>query len=462
MNTRAEPMPKEKSQMTANEITRLESELNSFDPATRTAALDALTLQARQAAIPHDTETGAVNMHCHSFFSFNAFGHSPSSLAWLGRQHGFAMMGIVDFDVLDGVDEFLTACELSGIGGSAGIETRVFVPEYASQEINSPGEPGVCYHMGIGFSSGKVPDNVAPILTDLGRRAAERNQRILSRVNAYLTPVTIDYKRDVLPLTPAGHPTERHLVAAYIQSAMRSTADPVAFWAGKLGTSLEEMAAIMTDAPQFQNLIRARLMKRGGVGYVQPQSGMFPSLEDFHELILACGALPCAAWLDGTTATEQGAEDWLDFLIGKGVVALNIVPDRNWNIQDPEIKRIKMRNLYHVVELAREMDLPLNIGTEMNSFGQKLVDDLTTVELAPVRKAFVDGAHFVYGHTAIQRALGLGYQSEWAQAHLPARRQRNDFYTRLGYHIPPGSEGVSQLRRFSPDMSPDEMLSQGD
>ena len=446
--------------MTAEEIARLELELNSFDPATRTAALATLTSRARQEAIPPCTETGAVNMHCHSFFSFNAFGHSPSSLAWLGRQHGFAMMGIVDFDVLDGVDEFLTACELSGIGGSAGIETRVFVPEYASQEINSPGEPGVCYHMGIGFSSGKVPDDVAPILADLGRRAAERNQRILSRVNAYLAPVTIDYKRDVQPLTPAGHPTERHLVAAYIQAAMRSAADPVGFWAGKLGTSPEEMAAITTDAPQFQNLIRARLMKRGGVGYVQPQSGMFPSLEDFHKLIVACGALPCAAWLDGTTATEQASEEWLDFLIGKGVVALNIIPDRNWNIADPEIKRIKVQNLYRVVELAREMDLPLNVGTEMNSFGQKLVDDLATAELAPVRKAFVDGAHFVYGHTAIQRALGLGYQSEWAQAHLPARRQRNDFFTRLGYRIPPGSEGISQLRRFSPDMSPDEILSQ--
>ena len=27
----------------------------------------------------------------------------------------------------------------------------------------------------------------------------------------------------------------------------------------------------------------------------------------------------------------------------------------------------------------------------------------------------------------MQRALGLGYQSEWAQAHLPTRRERNDF-----------------------------------
>jgi hypothetical protein len=462
MNGRAQPVTIGQSQMTAEEITRFESELNSFDPAARAAALQILTARGQQEAMSPGTKTGTVNMHCHSFFSFNAFGHSPTSLAWLGKQRGFAVMGIVDFDVLDGVDEFLAACELTSIRGSAGIETRVFVPEYASQEINSPGEPGVCYHMGIGFSSSRVPDSVAPILADLGRRAAERNQRILSRVNGFLAPAIIDYKRDVLPLTPAGHPTERHLVAAYIEAATRSTADPQAFWASKLETPREEMATIMADASRFQNLIRARLMKRGGAGYIEPESGMFPSLESFHELIVACGALPCAAWLDGTTTTETASEDWLDFLIGKGVVALNIIPDRNWNVPDPEAKRIKVQNLYRVVELARELDLPLNIGTEMNSFGQKLVDDLSTPELVPVRKAFVDGAHFIYGHTVIHRALGLGYQSEWAEAHLPTRRLRNDFYTRLGYCIPPGPEGLAQLRRLSPDMSPDEMLSQGD
>jgi len=203
-------------------------------------------------------------------------------------------------------------------------------------------------------------------------------------------------------------------------------------------------------------------MKRGGVGYVEPQSGMFPSLESFHELIVTCGALPCAAWLDGTTTTEKACDEWLEFLICRGVVALNIIPDRNWNVSDPEVKRIKVRNLYQVVEIAQEMHLPLNIGTEMNSFGQKLLDDLSTPELVPVRKAFVDGAHFVYGHTAMQRSLGLGYQSEWAKIYLPTRRQRNEFYTRLGYCIPPGPEGVVRLRRLTPDMSPHEMLTEGD
>jgi hypothetical protein len=441
-------------------IAELETELNSFDPAVRTRALAELVDLAERGAVPLGTEHGVVNMHCHTFYSFNAYGHSPTSLAWLARRRGFKLAGIVDFDVLDGVDEFLTACERVSVRGSAGIETRVFVPEYAGQEINSPGEPGVCYHMGIGFTTSAVPAPVTRILADLGRRADQRNQGILVRVNAYLEPVTVDYERDVLPLTPAGHPTERHMVLAYIRAAERTVRDPAAFWAGKLDVAPEEMATIMADAPRSQNLVRARLMKRGGVGYVQPESGMFPTLEAFHELVVACGALPCAAWLDGTTATEQTIEDWLAFLVGKGAAALNIIPDRNWNIADQDLRKIKVRNLYRVVELAGELDLPLNVGTEMNSFGQKLVDEFGAPELAPVGQAFLDGAYFVYGHTVMERALGLGYQSEWARGHLGPRRERNEFYTQIGYRVPPGEKGIALLKRLAPAMSPGKILSQ--
>jgi hypothetical protein len=182
-------------------------------------------------------------------------------------------------------------------------------------------------------------------------------------------------------------------------------------------------------------------MKQGGVGYVRPGAETFPTVEQFHSLITACGALPCAAWLDGTSAGEQAIEELLTLLVGKGVVTFNIVPDRNWNISDPEAKQVKLRNLYQVVELAQALDLPLNVGTEMNSYGQKLIDTFEAVELAPVREAFLDGAHFIYGHTALQRAAELGYLSAWAEAHLPTRRERNAFYTRVGYQLSPGRPG---------------------
>ncbi len=432
----------------------LEIQLNDFSIAKRTEALDSLI--ASKAQLPAEQEV--VNLHCHTFFSFNAYGYSPMALAWLAKQKGFKALGIVDFDVLDAVDEFLDTCERIGVRGSAGMETRAFVPEFSAREINSPGEPGVYYYMGIGFTSSQAPAEVAPILADMRARAGQRNRVMVERINAHLSPVTVDYDKDVLPLTPAGNATERHMLAAYVQAAAKHFADPAPFWAEKLGLPAEQIRAQIGDAPKFQNTIRAKLMKRGGVGYAQPGPDTFPSVDEVNRLIVACGALPCATWLDGTTAGEEAIEELLELLIAKGAVALNIVPDRNWNIPDPETRKLKVKKLYEVVELAQKLDLPLNIGTEMNAFGQRLVDDFDAPEMQPLRKPFLDGAYFIYGHTLMQRALKLGYQSEWAKSHLPTRRERNAFYTEIGKLVPLGRDGLDKLKQFTSTMSPTEIL----
>jgi hypothetical protein len=444
----------------------LETQLNDFDVARRTAALRELLALADQGAVEIAPPAEVANMHCHTFFSYNAYGYSPTALAWLAKKSGYAFMGIVDFDVLDGVEEFLTACDLAGVRGSAGMETRVFIPEFATREINSPGEPGIFYHMGIGFVSTDSADlngEAGAILASLRTRAEARNRDVAARVNAYLdsaadASIRIDYDRDVLPLTPAGNATERHMVVAYLQAAQRTLTDPAAFWAEKLHTSRAEIDAILNNGPKTQNLVRSKLMKRGGVGYVQPSPEMFPSVEEVNRVITACGALPCATWLDGTSAGEQAEEELLDLLIGKGVVALNIIPDRNWNIADPEIKRVKLQKLYEIVELAQQLDLPLNVGTEMNAPGNRPVDNFAAPELEPVREAFLDGAAFIYGHTVMQRALGLGYQSEWARAHFPTRQARNAFYRQVGKCVSPGQATLSYLKRIPRSTGPDGIL----
>ena len=439
-------------------ISSLESQLNDFTPAVRAQALSELAALAQHGTAALDTEREVANLHCHTFFSFNAYGYSPSGLAWLAKRRGFKLLGIVDFDVLDAVDEFLEGCERLEVRGSAGMETRAFVPEFATREINSPGEPGVYYYMGIGFTSSQPPRLAAPILADMRRRAEQRNRLMVERINAYLSPAAVDYDQEVLPRTPAGNATERHMLAAFIRAAADHFDNTVPFWAEKLQITPEQVAAQIGDAPKFQNTVRSKLMKCGGVGYTQPGPDTFPLVEEVNQLVTACGALPCATWLDGLSAGEQAMEELLNLLIGKGAVALNIVPDRNWNIADPEMRRVKIRNLYAVVALAEKLDLPLNIGTEMNAPGQKMIDDFDAPELVPVRQAFLDGAYFIYGHTVMQRGLGLGYQSQWAQQHLPTRRERNAFYTRLGRLIPPGEAGLEHLRRSQVHRSPEKFL----
>jgi hypothetical protein len=155
---------------------------------------------------------------------------------------------------------------------------------------------------------------------------------------------------------------------------------------------------------------------------------------------------------------EQDIEELLDLMMSKGAVTMNIVPDRNWNIPDPEMRKIKIANLYQVVALAQSLDLPINVGTEMNSYGQKLVDDFDATELAPVRQAFMDGADFIYGHTALQRLLGLGYLSPWAQEYFPSRSSRNAFYQAVGKGLPPGAAGKALVKQLPANPTPVEIL----
>ena len=60
----------------------------------RTRRLEALTLLRRRlapnAATTRSPEPGGdVNLHAHTFFSYNAYGYSPSKFAWLARKAGW-------------------------------------------------------------------------------------------------------------------------------------------------------------------------------------------------------------------------------------------------------------------------------------------------------------------------------------------------------------------------------------
>ncbi|MFC1629459.1 hypothetical protein ACFL3H_10180, partial [Gemmatimonadota bacterium] len=98
-------------------ISRLEARLNDFDPMVRAEALARLIGFAQKGVIIPGELPSAVNMHCHTFYSFNAAGLSPASVAWTAWSLGIEFMGIVDFDVLDGVEEFLAACTALGVKG---------------------------------------------------------------------------------------------------------------------------------------------------------------------------------------------------------------------------------------------------------------------------------------------------------------------------------------------------------
>jgi len=411
--------------------------LDDFDLSVRREALSAL---CDGAGGEYPAVGSAMNCHAHTFYSYNAYGYSPLHFAWLAKQEGLSVAGIVDFDVLDGLDEFVAACQLLKLKGCVSLESRTFVPEFADRVINSPGEPGVAYHMGLGFTTTDLPAEAATFLADMRSSSDERNRGLLERVNAFMTPVELDYEKDVQALTPAGNATERHICLAYARKAVEIYPEPEAlaqFWSDKLGVDSAELD--LPDGGDLQALIRSKTMKRGGVGYVQPSSKSFPDMSEMNRFVLESGAIPALTWLDGTTDGEQAIDELLELSMKSGVAAINIIPDRNFTAG---VKDDKLANLYAIVERAEELGLPVLVGTEMNSPGLKFVDDFECEELTPLMPLFEKGAYIVYAHSVLQGNVGMGYLSDWAASAFDDVKKKNKFFEEFGRLFMPGQEGI--------------------
>ena len=384
-------------------LEKLIKELDDFNPEVREKTLRELKALTEQGIIKTAPGRGWVNLHGHTFFSFNAYGFSPSRFLWEAFSLGLEMAGIVDFDVLDGLEETLDAAQILGMKAEVGIETRVFVKEYGDRVINSPGEPGIFYIMGTGFFRRPEKGSRAEMtLNSLRERANSRNLLVIQKVNEYLSPVTIDYGNDVLPLTPKGNATERHILSAYNRKTIEvflETKKRADFWSEILKLPTEIVAAKLEKPHDFQELLRSKLMKGDGVGYVKPGLGTFPSLEEVIEMIRATGAIPTGGWLDGTSEAEKDPEELLVFMKEKGMGILNVVPERNYNLKDPAERAVKVANLNAVMAAARRLKMPVIAGTEMNKYGQPLVDNFDAPELRPYLEDFRKAGQLLWEHT---------------------------------------------------------------
>ncbi|MHC4647441.1 MAG: hypothetical protein ACYTBJ_18280 [Planctomycetota bacterium] len=136
-----------------------------------------------------------------------------------------------------------------------------------------------------------------------------------------------------------------------------------------------------------------------------------------------------------------------------GAAAINTIPDRNYR---PGVKDEKLANLYQMVELAEKLGLPVVVGTEMNSPGQKFVDSFDTAELSPLVPVFLKGAHIVYAHSVLQQQCGLGYLSQWARQNFASVADKNEFFEKVGRLLEPKREHLAGA--LSDNVTADEIL----
>lgn len=438
--------------MNKEKINLLEQNLSSFDSKERRNAL----VQLRNMVKFHDEEQQNVNMHFHSFNSYNAEFWSPVRIAWEAKKNALYASGIIDFDVLSGLEEFFDAGEILGLRTSVGIETRAFLNEFADKEIDSPGEPGVSYIAGTGFY--KLPSENSPqalTLESYSQKAAARNIALIERINPNVPEIALNYD-EVLPLTPSGNATERHIISAYIQKASEVFPEEnnlISYWSGLLDLGLEQIAELLVSGHKLEDLLRSKFAKKGGFGYVQPSPDTFPPVEDFFAFVKSCGAIPMESWLDGTSNGEKDGKVLLELSKSKGAAALNLIPDRNWNIADRKVKAIKTKNLKNIIETAVSMEMPIHIGTEMNKKGLPFVDDLNGADLNPYKEIFLDGARIIVGHTLLGRFADFSYTGEKAENEFVSLKKRNAFFASVGALPAVDSKIANALREAGEEKS---------
>lgn len=416
----------------------LEENLDSFDLKERKESLLKLIELSQNNEIELPPVSAYVNLHIHSFYGYNAYGYSPTKVAWLARKAGLAVAGVIDFDVLDGLEEFVEAARLLNLKMCYGIETRVFVPEFSDKEINSPGEPGIAYHIGIGISARPTSRYLQKNLTNLKECSQKRNIEVIDKVNMFFSPLILDYETDLLALTPQNNPTERHICRAYALKAQKlfpSICDLSKFWEEKLGCDTSNLD--FPDGPKLCGKIRQKTMKKGGVGYVQPDKDSFPNMADVNEFILKSGGIPTLCWHDGISEGEKEEAKLLEVAMASGVQAFSVIPNPVYTPHSPEQK---LKNLHEIVTYVDDLGLPIVSGTEMNTLGQAIIDDFSSDPLGPLAPIFLKGGHIIYAHSALQAKTGLGYTSKWASQTFTNRVEKNIFFEALGQALSPDIE----------------------
>ncbi|MCM8816985.1 MAG: hypothetical protein NC913_05685 [Candidatus Omnitrophica bacterium] len=377
-------------------------QLSSFNFEERKAAIEEITKSIKNGIISrYKKQQPYDNMHLHSFHSFNYKNWSPSRIILEAYKTGLKHIGIIDFDTLEALEETKLASKVFGVPSLCGLETRVFVPELATKIINSPGEPGIYYINGLGFKKIPVKDSEAgKIYAKLHTIAEARNKTVIEKLNEFLHPVTVDYEKDVIPLTPSRNPTERHIIMAYIEKSEKifnSSAKSNSFWSDIIKIHPDEVDKIRIEKPgDFMEKIRSVLVKNGGPGYVRPDPSTFPTIDEFIKMVNDSGGIVVGNWLDGTNEGEKNPEEFLEFMLSKDIRIMNIIPERNWNISNSDEKVIKVANLDQFMAACQKMNIPVICGTEMNKYGQPFVDNFETPELKKYLQFFQKSVDYLF------------------------------------------------------------------
>jgi hypothetical protein len=358
-----------------------------------------------------------VNNHLHTPFSFSAF-KNIGQIFELAKKEGINILGINDFYVMDGYEDFYDLSMQNNVFPLFNVEFIGLLEKEQQQNIrvNDPNNPGRTYFCGKGLDfpvslSGKHKEMLAGVRDESQRQVKE----MINKANDFLSNISDislsyeeiknDYAKELV--------RERHIATAIREKIFKhftSEEDRKAFLT-KLYSGKESQVDINNTA-SLENEIRGNLLKSGGVAFVPEDPKAFLSIEQVIQIILNAGGIPCyPTLLDDKnghyTEYEEDPEKLYQELTAKNIYSLELIPIRNY-----------FDNLKKFVRFFREKGFVISFGTEHNT------PDLIPLKVATrdlplddeLREISFEGSCVIAAHQYLRAKGEKGYVDEQGKA----------------------------------------------
>ena len=319
--------------------------LNKLNAPTKAERLENLKAIVKETTFPPMVPE-YINNHIHTTYSFSPY--SPTAAVYAARMEGLCTAGIIDHDSISGAEEFLEAAKIVDMPVTIGMEARVSMDgtRLEGRRTNNPDQVGVSYMTIQGVPHDKI-ETLTEFFKSYQAARHARNRKMIEKINA-LVGVSLDYDRDVLPLSMAaenGGVTERHLMYALALELEKQVGkgQPMIDKLTALGMSLSEKQKTMlldTEYPFYAYDVLGMLKGTFVPMIFIDATEECPKLKDMVKLCADVDAFLCYAYLGdvgdsvtGDKKAQKFEDDYLDdvfeCLKEEGVKAVTYMPTRN-------------------------------------------------------------------------------------------------------------------------------------
>jgi len=344
-----------------------------------------------------------VNAHIHSPYSFSAFNNLGHAID-LAISEGIKVLGINDFFVTDGYEEFAEKCLGANIFPLFNIEFIGLNKDDQKKgiRVNDPNNPGRTYLSGKGLAfPKKETEQNKNMLNALMQESANQIAAMIEKLNLLIEKNGGNFKitqSEIYSKYAKNLIRERHLAKILrikVSEAFSNYPDQISFYTALYGGKAPSVE--LTNIADFENEIRGRLLKSGGAAFVEETEKAFPELELIKNYIIDAGGIPTYPILGddskgGFTDFEKDKVNIAKTLTERGINSIELIPNRNSFKMLEEYSKFLYANGF-VVTFGTEHNTPALTPMEVACRDAALTDELLEINY---KGACVIAAHQYY------------------------------------------------------------------